>query len=31
MVDALWEKVFLGKDDKAQLLLQKMAELEITE
>jgi hypothetical protein len=31
MVDALWEKVFLGKDDKAQLLLQKMAELEITD
>jgi hypothetical protein len=31
MVEALWEKVFLAKDDKAQLLLQKMAELEITD
>jgi hypothetical protein len=31
MVEALWEKVFLGKDTKAQILLQKMAELETLE
>jgi hypothetical protein len=31
MVEALWEKVFLGKDTKAQILLQKMAELETIE
>jgi hypothetical protein len=31
MVEALWEKVFLGTDTKAQILLQKMAALETIE
>lgn len=31
MVEALWEKVFLGREDKAAVLLQKMADLETVE
>jgi hypothetical protein len=31
MIAALWEKIFLGKDHKAQELLAKMAELELSD
>jgi hypothetical protein len=31
MLQALWEKTFLGTDTKAQVLLQKMAAIEIEE